>query len=324
MSEAWARGEVLSRDGTRIGYRRYGGRGVGVVLVHGAGQAAQNLHHLAEALADEFVVYVPDRRGRGRSGPTGDHYGLAAERDDLVALVRHSGAVHLFGLSSGGIVVLRAAREVPGIRRVAVYEPPLSVDHSTPLGWVPRYERELAQGNLGAAAVTAMRGTRTAGPALRLVPRPVITAALNAATRSRPERVAGALPPGRAAVLRVVLWPLRRAAARAGDAGRAPAAEVSLRDLVPMMRYDAQLVAESEGTLDDYATLTMPVLLLGGSRSAGYLARSLDALQRVLPDVSRVELSGAGHTAPDNSEEPRRVADELRRFFTGPDSRSAA
>jgi pimeloyl-ACP methyl ester carboxylesterase len=321
VMDSWIAGEVTSRDGTRVGYRRYGDRGPGVVLVHGGGQAAQSLHLLAEVLADEFTVYVPDRRGRGRSGPAGDHYGLAAERDDLAALVRHGGAVHLFGLSSGGIIVLSAARGLPGIRRVAVFEPPLSINHSTPLGWVPRYERELAQGNLGAAAVTVMRGTRTAGPALRLIPRPVITAALNAATRPRRDRspgAPGALPPRRAAVARVLLWPLRRAAARSGDAGPSPAPEVSLRALVPTMRYDARLVAESEGTLEDYATLTMPVLLLGGSRSAGYLSRTLDALQRTLPDVARVELPGAGHTAPDNTGEPRRVADELRRFFSDP------
>ncbi|HEY5990386.1 MAG TPA: hypothetical protein VIV12_28960 [Streptosporangiaceae bacterium] len=81
--------------------------------------------------------------------------------------------MHLFGLSSGGIIVLSAAGSVPGIRSVAVYEPPLSVNHSTPLGWLRRYERELALGSLGAAAVTAMRGTRTASPALRLMPRPL-------------------------------------------------------------------------------------------------------------------------------------------------------
>jgi alpha-beta hydrolase superfamily lysophospholipase len=323
MEGSYVPGEVASPDGTRIGYRRYGARGPGVVLVHGGGQAAQNLHRLAGALAGTFTVYVPDRRGRGRSGSPGDHYGLAAERDDLAALVSRSGAVHLFGLSSGGIIVLSAARVVPGIRSVAVYEPPLSVNHSTPLGWLPRYERELARGNLGAAAVTAMRGTRSAGLALRLVPRPVITATLNAATRSRRDSIPGpaaaGTPPGRPAAARILLWPLRRAASRTGAAGHSPEAEVPLRTLVPTMRYDAQLVAESEATLGDYSTLTVPVLLLGGSRSAGYLSRTLGALQRVLPNVTRIELPRVGHTAADNTGEPLRVADELRRFFTGMD-----
>jgi pimeloyl-ACP methyl ester carboxylesterase len=58
---------VISTDGTTIGYRRVG-NGPGVVLVHGGGQASQNLMTLARALGDTFTVYVPDRRGRGMSG----------------------------------------------------------------------------------------------------------------------------------------------------------------------------------------------------------------------------------------------------------------
>jgi pimeloyl-ACP methyl ester carboxylesterase len=316
--------EVTSPAGTRIGYRRYGSVGPGVVLVHGGGQAAQNLHLLAAALADQFTVFVPDRRGRGRSGPPGEHYGLAAERDDLAALIRHSGAVHLFGLSSGGIVVLAAAQGMPGLRSVAVYEPPLSINHSTPLGWLPRYERELARGDLAAAAVTAMRGTRTASLPVRLVPRPVLTAALNAAMRPQRDTVAGPEPgrlsSRRAAVARVLLWPLRQAA-RTGSARRLDPDEVALRALVPTMRYDAQLVVDSEGTLGDYAKLATPVLLLGGSRSASYLSRTLDALQQVLPNATRIELPGVGHTAPDNTGDPLRVADQLRGFFNDSNNR---
>ncbi len=306
-------GEVTSRDGTTIAHRRYGSRGAGVIMVHGGAQAAQNLHRLAEALADEFIVYVVDRRGRGRSGPAGDHYGLATERADLEALIEHTDAVYLFGLSSGGIIVLSTALATPSVRRLAVYEPPLSVNHSTPIGWLPRYEQELARGDLGAAAVTAMRGTRTAGFALRLVPRRVMTAALNAAALNAAARPGPARPRRRRPILRAILWPLRRAAAARGPS---EPAEVALRDLVPTMRYDARVVQDSDGTLDDYAALDRPVLLLGGSRSTSYLTRTLDSLQRVLPRATRVELPRVGHTAPDNTGQPLRVAAELRQFFT--------
>ena len=82
------------------------------------------------------------------------------------------------------------------------------------------------------------------------------------------------------------------------------------------MRYDARLVAESEATLTDYASLSLPVLLLGGTRSAAYLRHTLQRLGGVLPDSTTVVLAGADHLAPDNSGEPHRVADALRRFFT--------
>jgi pimeloyl-ACP methyl ester carboxylesterase len=181
------------------------------------------------------------------------------------------------------------------------------------LDWVPRYERELAAGDLGAAIVTAVRGTGTAGVFLRLVPRALLSAVMSLATR----QAATATPdqsPVRRTVKRVLLWPLRRAG-RAAAARRGDDQTVPLRDLVPTMRYDAQLVAESEGTLADYAKLTLPVLLLGGTRSATYLRHTLARLGRVLPNSTTAVLAGADHVAPDNSGQPHRVAELLRRHF---------
>ena len=61
-------GSVRSNDGTPIGYYELG-QGPGLILVHGAGQSSENLRTLARELSDAFTVYVPDRRGRGMSGP---------------------------------------------------------------------------------------------------------------------------------------------------------------------------------------------------------------------------------------------------------------
>src|SRR5215475_15433968 len=117
-----ATGFVTSQDGTRIGYRQVG-RGPGLVVLHGSMQWAGSHMRLAAALADAFTVYLPDRRGRGASGPAGDAYGMAREVEDVQALIEATGAGNLFGVSSSGLVALQAALTVPGIRRVAVYEP---------------------------------------------------------------------------------------------------------------------------------------------------------------------------------------------------------
>ena len=82
------------------------------------------------------------------------------------------------------------------------------------------------------------------------------------------------------------------------------------------MRYDAQLVIETEGTLDRFREVPAEVLLLGGSRSPAYLKRSLDALASVLPAAPRLDLAGVGHVAPDNSGRPLLVAEQLATFFT--------
>jgi pimeloyl-ACP methyl ester carboxylesterase len=62
-------GSVTSQDGTSIGYLRLG-QGPAVVLLHGSMESASSHTRLALALADAFTVYLPDRRGRGMTGPT--------------------------------------------------------------------------------------------------------------------------------------------------------------------------------------------------------------------------------------------------------------
>src|SRR5438552_18471475 len=84
--ERYTTGFVTSKDGTSIGYRQFG-HGPGVALVHGTMSSAHNHLQLAEALADAFTVYVPDRRGRGLSGPHGKDYSIQKEVEDLDALL---------------------------------------------------------------------------------------------------------------------------------------------------------------------------------------------------------------------------------------------
>jgi pimeloyl-ACP methyl ester carboxylesterase len=71
-------GSVTSRDGTSVGYLRLG-QGPAVVLLHGSMESAGSHTRLAQALADAFTVYLPDRRGRGMSGPYPSGYGIRTE-----------------------------------------------------------------------------------------------------------------------------------------------------------------------------------------------------------------------------------------------------
>jgi pimeloyl-ACP methyl ester carboxylesterase len=103
---------VTSADGTTIGYRQLG-RGPGLVLLHGMMESAHSHIQLAEALADTFTVHLPDRRGRGRSGPHRADHVIAREVEDLDALLTATGAHNVFGVSAGAIVVLQAALTVP-------------------------------------------------------------------------------------------------------------------------------------------------------------------------------------------------------------------
>jgi pimeloyl-ACP methyl ester carboxylesterase len=123
-------GFTTSNDGTTIGYRQFG-RGRGLILVHGGMQGSQNFTRLAIALSDAFTVYVPDRRGRGVSGPHGENYCLEKECQGIQALLAQTDAQNLFGLSSGAIICSLTALTAPSVQRIALYEP--SVVHKPSL-----------------------------------------------------------------------------------------------------------------------------------------------------------------------------------------------
>ena len=105
---SYTKGSVRSVDGTSIGYRQLG-HGPGVIVVHGGMQASQDFMKLATELSGQFTIYVPDRRGRGFSGPFGDNYSVIKECEDVAALVEKTGTQNIFGLSSGAIIALRAS-----------------------------------------------------------------------------------------------------------------------------------------------------------------------------------------------------------------------
>jgi pimeloyl-ACP methyl ester carboxylesterase len=135
------------------------------VLLHGAIESAQSHMQLAEALADTFTLYLPDRRGRGLSGPARWDDSLDTNVVDMEAVLWQTGAHHVFGVSSGAIIWLQAALTLPAIHRAAIFEPPLVVDGSAPTDFVARYDEEIAQGRVAAALVTGMKGAQM-GPAI--------------------------------------------------------------------------------------------------------------------------------------------------------------
>jgi hypothetical protein len=116
----YATGLVTSKDGTHIGYRHIG-HGPGVVVLHGTMSLAHNHMQLAEAMADAFTVYVPDRRGRGLSGPFGDAYGIQREVEDLSALLASKSPAYLnAALGALGRVMPQATRvELRGLDHAA-------------------------------------------------------------------------------------------------------------------------------------------------------------------------------------------------------------
>ena len=278
-------GSVISKDGTTIGYRQLG-RGPGVVVLHGAMEAAQSHMQLAEALAATFTVYLPDRRGRGLSGPYGKDHGIQKDVEDMDAILTKTGAHYVLGVSSGAIIWLQAALALPAIHKAAIFEPPLMLNGSAPTASLTRLDKEIAEGKVASALITGMKEAQMGPPLLNAMPR-------------------------------WLLEPLTKMA-MASEEKKAKVDDVPMRALAPTLHYDFQLVIETGGALESFRGTRAEVLLLGGSKSPAYLKAALDALEKVLPHVTRIEFPGLGHGASGNTDRggrPERVAQALRRFF---------
>lgn len=279
---------ATSADGTKIGYRTLGG-GPDVVLLHGSMETADSHMGMARSLAGQFTVHLPDRRGRGMSGPYPDPagFGMRTEVEDLAAVLAQTGASSVFGVSSGGLIVLEAARVLPGIRKVAVYEPAVIPEGTAYTSWLGRYDREMAQGKVAAALVTSMAGLRLGPPPW--FPRGLLTVATRAMMKSQDKKAA----PG----------------------------EPTMRALAPTLHYECLLLTGMTGKVATFADVAADVLLLTAGKGLSWLRPGFDALAATLPRVTRHEFPGLDHGGSgDRSKtnpggKPEIVAAEVESFF---------
>jgi pimeloyl-ACP methyl ester carboxylesterase len=150
---------VTSKDGTSIGFDRLGSGPV-IILVGGAFVDRSENASLATELAKQFTVYNYDRRGRGDSGDT-PPYAVEREIEDIEALIAEAGgSAHLYGISSGGALVLEAAAAGIAIEKLAVYEVPYNMADDGPQRhreYAEQLEAFLAEGRRGDAAELFMR-----------------------------------------------------------------------------------------------------------------------------------------------------------------------
>jgi pimeloyl-ACP methyl ester carboxylesterase len=151
---------ALSADGTRIAFD-VTGSGPAVVIVGGAFSTRLSHSELATQLADDFTVYVHDRRGRGDSGDTLP-YSVDRELEDLAAVIDAAGGTAMvFGHSTGAIVSLLAAGRHLSITKVAAFEPPWIFDPAAPphVSALPKVQAALAVDDRETAAELFMAET---------------------------------------------------------------------------------------------------------------------------------------------------------------------
>ncbi len=267
---------VTSSDGTVIGYQTLGS-GEGVILIGGTLRSARDYLPLARLLARSLTVHVMDRRGRGASGPQGTGYSIEKECEDLLAVHHQTGAAMVFGHSYGGLVSLETTRRSGALRRVAVYEPGVSVAGSMPVSWLGDYRRLLAAGDTRGAFAVMARGAGHAPDMLARMPLGLVRALMYCLPNSQWRQLEPLLP-------------------------------TALAENEQIARLDAPTVGR-------FASVTARVLLLGGTKSpAAITSHALQALHDVVPGSELELLDGLRHTAPEK-EAPAAVAEALGRFL---------
>jgi pimeloyl-ACP methyl ester carboxylesterase len=265
---------VRSRDGTTISYRTVG-HGPAVIVIPGAMSTADGYAAFADALGENFTIRTIERRGRGLSGPQGDHYGIGKECEDVAALRDATGARYLVGHSYGGLVALEAARNNAALTKIAVYEPGVSVDGRISMAWVPRYRQRLAE-------------------------RKYLDAFAEFAIATGPQR-AHKTPRW---MMRLVLLLMMRAERRQ-----------RLYRLLPANLLEHQEVARLDNTYHHYREVSAPTLLMFGGRSGlTWVPPAIDRLAEVLPASEPRAFPKLDHFGPDQTG-PREVAEAVRQYF---------
>lgn len=231
---SYTTGSVISKDGTKIGYRQYG-HGTPLVIVQGAMGVAYNYDQLAKALAADFTVYIPDRRGRGLSAlDYTPQYTIQRDVEDLQSILEKTQTHLVFALSSGAIITLEACKVLPVIQKVVLYEPPFYVK-GVPTKKIDRLNQEVAEGKLTSAMVTIFRTIKVGPPVFAYIPRPVLTF--------------------------LVKRPLEL------EQKNGPGKYEYYSKLIPSIRYYAKIVLERGGEIKTYHSVNQPILLLGGTKS---------------------------------------------------------
>jgi len=225
------------------------------------------------------------------SGPFGDNYGLKREVEDLDAILKGTGVHYIFGASTGGLIALESSINLPDIHKIVTYETVVYVNKDEMDRFnaiVQRFDEELAEGDEVTAMITSM----------------------GVFTKIDPEEK----PPAYTHIPNFIWRPFFKHVL-AADEKKAGDDDATLKELMPTLKFDIQLVNETKGELDDFKNVPAEVLLLGGSKSPIFLKHSLEALNELLPNVTRKELKGLDHDSAQNYGKPEVIAQEIKRFL---------
>jgi pimeloyl-ACP methyl ester carboxylesterase len=266
-------------DGVTIHYV-IGGKGPGVVVLHGWPVTAYAWRGVGPELAKRFTVIAPDMPGFGDSGPSLKGYQKRIIADEISGLVHHLGfdSIMLAGHDMGGPVAVSYAAAHPAeVRRLALIETMMP-------GFGLEDLKASAAWHMGFAQVRDLPETLVAG-------------------RERD----------------FLKYFYRRGILRDGALTELDLAEYVRAYSLPgrmsaSFEYYRALNADVPAFKElAKAKLAMPVIAIGAGRGIGANA---DGFRQFAANVTEVTIPDSGHHLPDDN--PEALAGILVDFFAGP------
>ena len=118
---------MIATNGTTL-YVRIGGRGPGVVMLHGYGESGDMWAPLAVELAKTHTVVIPDLRGMGLSAHPDKGYDKKTQGQDISGVLDtlHIGKVDVVAHDIGNMVAYAFVAENPGrVTRLVLMDAPI-------------------------------------------------------------------------------------------------------------------------------------------------------------------------------------------------------
>ena len=109
-----APGRIVAVNGVELHYQEKGS-GEPLLLLHGFGACASDWNSIADVLAQDYRVIIPDLRGHGWSTNPSNRFTMRQSSEDIAALLDHLGLerVKAMGISAGGMNLMHLGTRQP-------------------------------------------------------------------------------------------------------------------------------------------------------------------------------------------------------------------
>ena len=113
-AQSRAPGQIVEINGVQLHYEEQGS-GEPLLLLHGFGACGADWGAIADELARDYRVIIPDLRGHGWSTNPTNRFSMRQSSEDIAALLDHLGLeqVKAMGISAGGMNLLHLASREP-------------------------------------------------------------------------------------------------------------------------------------------------------------------------------------------------------------------